>query len=80
MRLFGGTRANSCNSIRIHPALTSFADECCSMLARLVVYVGALALLAIVGIHLWDNLQSDAAEGFLPSSALGASTQPSASQ
>jgi hypothetical protein len=26
------------------------------MLARLVVYVGALALLAIVGIHLWDQL------------------------
>jgi hypothetical protein len=69
MRLFGGTRANSCNSIRIHPALTSFADECCSMLARLVVYVGALALLAIVGIHLWDNLQSDAAEA--PSAQAG---------
>lgn len=26
------------------------------MLARLVAYVGALALLAIVGIHLWDQL------------------------
>src|SRR5882672_11323902 len=26
------------------------------MLARLVAYVGALALLAIVGVHLWDEL------------------------
>jgi hypothetical protein len=26
------------------------------MLARLMAYVGALALLAIVGIHLWDRL------------------------
>ncbi|SDT25703.1 hypothetical protein [Bradyrhizobium canariense] len=32
------------------------------MLARLVVYVGALALLAIVGIHLWDELQLGAVE------------------
>jgi hypothetical protein len=43
--------------------LNSLADECCGMLARLVVYVGALALLAIVGIHLWDQLPaSEAAE------------------
>ena len=41
---------------RIHPALTSFADECCGMLARLIAYVGTLALLAIVGVHLWDQL------------------------
>ena len=43
---------------RIHPALTSFADECCGTLARLVAYVGSLALLAILGIHLWDQLPS----------------------
>jgi len=46
---------------RIHPALTSFVDECCGMLARLFAYVGALALLAIVGIHLWDELPAGAA-------------------
>jgi hypothetical protein len=40
----------------IHPALTSFADECCGTLARLIAYVGVLALLAIVGIHVWDQL------------------------
>jgi hypothetical protein len=40
---------------RIHPALTSFADECVATLARLIAYVGALALLGIVGLHLWDE-------------------------
>ena len=56
MRSFLATPANSYYPTRIHPALTSFADECCGMLARLVAYVGTLALLAIVGIHLWDQL------------------------
>jgi len=46
---------------RIHPALTSFADECCGTLARLLAYVGTLALVAIVGIHLWDQLPVDEA-------------------
>jgi hypothetical protein len=41
---------------RIHPALTSLADECCATLARLLAYVGTLALLAIVGVYLWDQL------------------------
>src|ERR1700692_3412329 len=41
----------------IHPALTSFADECCATLARLFAYVGTLALIAIVGVHQWDQLQ-----------------------
>jgi hypothetical protein len=54
MRSFWAARAKPYD--RIHPALNSFADECCGMLARLVAYVGALALLAIVGIHLWDEL------------------------
>jgi hypothetical protein len=44
------------NPTQIHPALTSFADECWGMLAHLIAYVGALALLAIGGIHLWDQL------------------------
>ena len=56
MRSFWPTPANPDYPTRIHPALTSFADECCGTLARLVAYVGALALLAIVGIHLWDEL------------------------
>jgi hypothetical protein len=39
-----------------HPALRSFADECSGVLARLIAYVGALALIAIVGVSLWDEL------------------------
>jgi hypothetical protein len=46
---------------KIHPALRSFVDECCGTLARLVVYVGTLALLAIGGVHLWDQLPSGSA-------------------
>jgi hypothetical protein len=59
MRLFWGTRANPYYPTAQSPiylALTDFADECCGTLARLLVYVGALALLAIVSIHLWDLL------------------------
>jgi hypothetical protein len=39
----------------IHPALTSFADECVATLARLIAYVGALALLGMIGLHFWDE-------------------------
>src|ERR1700755_2434479 len=56
MRSFWTVRANPSYSTRIHPALTSFADECCGTLARLLAYVGTLALLAILGLHLWDQL------------------------
>jgi hypothetical protein len=61
MQSFLGGCANSHDPTRIHPALNCLADECCGMLAHLVAYVGALALLAIVGIHLWDELAADAA-------------------
>jgi hypothetical protein len=56
MRSFRANPANSYYPTRIHPALSSFTDECCGMLARLFAYVGTLALLAIVGVHLWDQL------------------------
>jgi hypothetical protein len=56
MRSFRAIRANPSYSTHIHPALNSFADECCGTLARLLAYVGTLALLAIVGIHLWNQL------------------------
>jgi hypothetical protein len=61
MRSFRANRANLYYPTRIHPALSSFADECCGTLARLVAYVGTLALLAIVGVHLWDRLPDAAA-------------------
>jgi hypothetical protein len=64
MRPFRTTRTNpDYRPAAIHPALTSFADECCATLARLIAYVGTLALLAIAGIHLWDLLPAgEAAE------------------
>src|ERR1700753_536783 len=48
---------------RVRPALTSFADECCGTLARLIAYVGALALFAIVGLSAWEQFQLDASAG-----------------
>jgi hypothetical protein len=56
MRPFSATSADPQYHAGIHPVLTSFADECCATLARLMAYVGALALLGIVGLHLWDEL------------------------
>jgi hypothetical protein len=58
MRSFWANSANS-HTGQIHPALTGFADECCGTLARLLVYVGTLALLAIFGLQLWDRLPAD---------------------
>jgi hypothetical protein len=63
MRLFWATHAIPHDPARIHLALTSFAGQCCGTLAGLLAYVGVLALLAIVGIHLWDELSAgDASE------------------
>jgi hypothetical protein len=42
---------------RIHPLLTSFGDECCSVLARLIAYVSTLALVGMLGACLWHELQ-----------------------
>jgi hypothetical protein len=54
-------QSNPDTRFHIHPALTSFADECCATLARLIAYVGTLALFAIVGLNLWNQLQLDTA-------------------
>ena len=48
--------ANAPFSAEIQPALTSFADEVCATIARLFAYVGTLALIAILGVHFWDQL------------------------
>ena len=61
MRSFWGTLADS-HPVRIHPALRSFADECCGTAARLTAYVGALALVTILGLHFWDELRLVMAE------------------
>jgi hypothetical protein len=59
MRSFWANRAHPSYQTRIHPALTSFADECCATLGRLLAYVGTLALVAMLGIRLWDGLPVD---------------------
>jgi hypothetical protein len=56
MHSFSADPANSRYTTRIHPALTSFADEVCGTLARLFAYVMTLALFAIGGLALWEQL------------------------
>ena len=56
MRSFPADPANFHHTTRIHPALTTFADEICGTLARLLAYVMTLTLLAIGGIYFWDQL------------------------
>src|SRR6266545_7207267 len=56
MHCFSADPANSHHTARIHPALTSLADEVCGTLLRLFAYVMTLALIAIGGIALWDQL------------------------
>src|SRR3954452_19760095 len=41
----------------IHPALWRLANECNGFFSRLMAYMGALALTAIVVVSLWDDLQ-----------------------
>jgi hypothetical protein len=57
MRSFSGIPARSLVAAKIHPALTSFTDEVCATVARLFAYMGTLALLGILTVHGWDQLQ-----------------------
>jgi hypothetical protein len=52
-----------------HPALWSFAEECRGVTAGLLAYVGALALIAIAGTHLWAELSM--AEALEPEAKAG---------
>jgi hypothetical protein len=56
MRSFWTDPAGFSFSRRIHPCLTTFADEVCATLARLIVYLMILALLAVLGLSGWDQL------------------------
>lgn len=60
MRSIWATRAIPPDPTHIHPALNSFADECRGMPVHLAIYLGALALLAIIGAHLWGELPDSA--------------------
>jgi hypothetical protein len=74
MRPFSATSADPQYDAGIHPALISFADECCATLALLTAYVGTLGLLGIIGLHLWDELP--AAVAMEPAARLGWSVAP----
>ena len=56
MRSFQAEPAPWHYTTRFHPAQTSFADEIRGTAARLIAYVVAPALLAILGSALWDWL------------------------
>jgi hypothetical protein len=56
-------RAGISLSRRIHPILTSAADEVCGTLARVIAYVMALALLGILGLSFWDQVPRLEASG-----------------
>ncbi len=66
MRPFGADPATSPGSTKIHPALTSFADEVCATVARMFAYVGTLALIAILAVHFWRQLPEIAMIGLAP--------------
>ena len=61
MHSFPARTANSYYTLTIRPALASFVDEVCGTLARLCAYLMTLALMAIGGIALWENLPAVAA-------------------
>lgn len=56
MHSFPAGPARSNDTTRIHPLLTGFVDEVCGTVARLCAYVMTLALMAIGGIALWQQL------------------------
>src|SRR5438445_2468167 len=56
MHSFEANPATSHYRARIHPALTSFADEVRGTLARLIAYLCMLALITILGVYAWDQL------------------------
>jgi len=63
MRSFRADPAGFSFSRPIYPALTSFADEVCATLARLIAYLMILAVLAVLGLYGWDQLpRTEAAE------------------
>ena len=70
MRSFSASPANPEYHARIHPVLTSFADECVA--TRLIAYVGALALLGIWSDCIYGTNCRRPGLGSLPVSLAGA--------
>jgi hypothetical protein len=56
MHSYEARTAPSHHTAGIHPALISFADEVSGALARLFAYLCTLALIAMSGVYLWDQI------------------------
>jgi hypothetical protein len=56
MRPFWATPANPHHPTSIHPVLSGVAAESAATLTRLLAYVGVLGLLAMAGLHFWEEL------------------------
>jgi hypothetical protein len=56
MQPFQAVPAAPHHSGGVLPVLKSAVDEVCGTLARLIAYLCTLALMFIVGVHLWDQL------------------------
>ena len=56
MHSFPARTASSNYATQIHPLLLGFVDEVCGTVARLCAYVMTLALMAIGGIALWNQM------------------------
>ena len=61
MRSISASRAQFLRRAGIHPALRSFGAECGAVLLRLLAYVGALAVIAMLALQLYAGLRQDAA-------------------
>jgi hypothetical protein len=75
MPSFPADPAHSASAGRIQPALTSFADEISATVARLFAYLGTLALIAMLAVHGWDQLQIMFSEGALPGASWSEGTR-----
>lgn len=56
MRSFPATRG-TLHPAGVHPALWRFAEECNGLFARLLGYMGALALITMAAVALWDEVR-----------------------
>jgi hypothetical protein len=63
MSSFWTDRTSPFSSHEAHPALTSVTDEVCATIARILAYVGTLALFGILGVHLWSHYHATKAAG-----------------
>jgi hypothetical protein len=75
MQSFPADPAHSRQQKQIHPVLTSFADEVCATVARLFAYLGTLALITILAVHGWDQLQIMLADEPLPGASWSEGTR-----